>query len=53
VGTGMGGTTSMDGGYKTLYGDNSDRIKPFTILMGMHNAAAAWIGMAHACRARR
>jgi 3-oxoacyl-(acyl-carrier-protein) synthase len=44
----MGGTTSMDGGYKTLYGDNSDRIKPFTILMGMHNAAAAWIGMAHA-----
>ena len=48
VGTGMGGTTSMDGGYKTLYGDNSDRIRPFTILMGMHNAAAAWIGMAHA-----
>ena len=48
VGTGMGGTVSMDGGYKTLYGDNSDRINPFTILLGMHNAAAAWIGMAHA-----
>ena len=48
VGTGMGGTTSMDGGYQTLYGDQSDRIKPFTILLGMHNAAAAWIGMAHA-----
>lgn len=48
VGTGMGGTASMDVGYKTLYGDQSDRIKPFTILMGMHNAAAAWIGMAHA-----
>ncbi len=45
VGTGMGGTTTMDGGYQTLYGEASDRIKPFTILMGMHNAAAAWIGI--------
>jgi 3-oxoacyl-(acyl-carrier-protein) synthase len=48
VGTGMGGTNTMDGGYQTLYGENSDRIKPFTILMGMHNAAAAWIGIEHA-----
>ena len=47
VGTGMGGTLTMDSGYQTLYGEQSDRIKPFTILMGMHNAAAAWIGMAH------
>lgn len=47
VGTGMGGTHTMDSGYKTLYGEDSDRIKPFTILMGMHNAAAAWIGMEH------
>lgn len=50
VGTGMGGTQTMDGGYKTLYGDASDRIKPFTILMGMHNAAAAWIGIEHDLR---
>jgi 3-oxoacyl-[acyl-carrier-protein] synthase II len=48
VGTGMGGTHTMDSGYKTLYQDGSDRIKPFTILMGMHNAAAAWIGIEHA-----
>jgi 3-oxoacyl-[acyl-carrier-protein] synthase II len=34
VGTGMGGTLTMDGGYQTLYGQQSDRIKPFTILMG-------------------
>ncbi len=47
VGTGMGGTLTMDAGYKTLYGDPSDRIKPFTVLMGMHNAAAAWIGIEH------
>lgn len=50
VGTGMGGTLTMDGGYKTLYEDGSDRIKPFTILMGMHNAAAGWIGMEHDLR---
>ncbi len=50
VGAGMGGTQSMDSGYQTLYGENSDRIKPFTILMGMHNAAAAWIGIEHDLR---
>ena len=50
VGTGMGGTLSMDGGYEVLYGKQSDRIKPMTILMGMHNAAAAWIGIEHGLR---
>jgi 3-oxoacyl-(acyl-carrier-protein) synthase len=45
VGTGMGGINSIDDGYQTLYGEQSDRIKPFMILMGMHNAAAAWIGI--------
>ena len=50
VGTGMGGTHSMDAGYQTLYGEQSDRIKPFTVLMGMHNAAAAWIGIDHDLR---
>ena len=47
VGNGMGGTHSMDDGYQILYGDNSDRIKPLTILLGMTNAAAAWIGIEH------
>jgi len=50
VGTGMGGTLSMDSGYQPLHGEQSDRIKPFTILMGMHNAAAAWIGIEHGLR---
>ena len=45
LGTGMGGTLSMDDGYRTLYEAGSDRINPFTVLMGMHNAAAAWIAM--------
>lgn len=47
VGTGMGGINSIDEGYQTLYGEKSDRIKPFMILMGMHNAPAAWIGIEH------
>jgi 3-oxoacyl-(acyl-carrier-protein) synthase len=50
VGTGMGGSATMDSGYRTLYGEGSDRIKPFTVLMGMHNAAAAWIGIEHGLR---
>lgn len=47
VGTGMGGALSNDDGYKTLYAEGSDRIKPFTVLAGMHNAPAAWIGLEH------
>jgi len=50
VGTGMGGSLSMDEGYQTLYGEKSDRIKPLLVLLGMHNAPAAWIGMEHALR---
>jgi 3-oxoacyl-[acyl-carrier-protein] synthase II len=47
MGTGMGGSQSNDDGYQTLYGAGSDRIKPFTVLLGMHNAPAAWIGIEH------
>jgi 3-oxoacyl-[acyl-carrier-protein] synthase II len=47
VGTGMGSAHTMDDGYQTLYKNGSDRIKPFTVLMGMHNASASWIGIEH------
>ncbi len=50
VGTGMGGSSSNDEGYQTLYREGSDRIKPFTVLMGMHNASAAWIAIDHQLR---
>lgn len=50
LGTGMGGSQTSDDGYRTLYGEGSDRIKPFTVLMGMHNAPAAWIGIEHDLR---
>jgi 3-oxoacyl-(acyl-carrier-protein) synthase len=45
IGTGMGGALSTDEGYLSLYRDGCDRMKPFSILMGMTNAPAAWIGI--------
>ena len=45
LGTGMGGTGSMDDAYRRLYADRSDRVNPLLILQGMHNAPAAWIGI--------
>jgi 3-oxoacyl-[acyl-carrier-protein] synthase II len=45
VGTGMGSSQTMDAGYRILYGERSDRIMPLTVLMGMHNSVAAWIGL--------
>ena len=47
IGTGMGGALSNDEGYLSLYRDNCERMKPFSILMGMTNAPAAWIGIEH------
>ena len=47
LGTGMGGSQSMDAGYQTLYGEQSNRIKPMLVLQGMHNAPAGWIGIKH------
>ena len=48
VGTGMGGAQTTDEGYHTLYAEGSDRIKPYTVLASMTNAAAAWIGIDYA-----
>lgn len=48
LGTGMGGANTTDDGYATLYRENSDRIRPYTVLMAMNNAAASWIGIEYA-----
>ncbi len=45
IGTGMGGAQTTDDGYFSLYGDRSDRVKPYSVLMAMTNAAASWIGI--------
>ncbi|HEY4999305.1 MAG TPA: beta-ketoacyl synthase N-terminal-like domain-containing protein, partial [Usitatibacter sp.] len=50
VGTGMGGARTTDEGYYTLYAERSDRVKPFSVLLAMNNAAASWIGMEHGLR---
>lgn len=50
LGTGLGGTLSIDDSYQTLYGAQCDRIHPMMILKGMHNAPAAWIGIEHRLR---
>jgi 3-oxoacyl-[acyl-carrier-protein] synthase II len=47
IGTGMGGSETTDDGYRTVYAENSDRVKPFSVLMAMNNAPAAWIGIDH------
>jgi 3-oxoacyl-[acyl-carrier-protein] synthase II len=44
-GTGMGGAQTTDDEYAAFYGERSDRIRPFTVLMAMTNAAASWIGI--------
>jgi 3-oxoacyl-[acyl-carrier-protein] synthase II len=50
MGCGMGGIQSNDEGFQSLYAAQSDRIKPFTVLMGMHNAPAAWVAIEHGIR---
>ena len=45
IGTGMGGALTTDEGYLALYRDGCERVKPFSVLLGMTNASAAWIGI--------
>jgi len=45
IGTGMGGAQSTDEGYQSVYEERSDRVKPYSVLTAMNNAAAAWIGI--------
>jgi 3-oxoacyl-[acyl-carrier-protein] synthase II len=47
IGTGMGGSETADDGYHTLYAEHSDRVKPYSVLMAMNNAPAAWIALDH------
>ncbi|MBC8007339.1 MAG: beta-ketoacyl-[acyl-carrier-protein] synthase family protein [Prolixibacteraceae bacterium] len=45
IGTGMGGAQTTDAGYYTLYAEGSERVKPYSVLMAMTNAAASWVGI--------
>jgi 3-oxoacyl-[acyl-carrier-protein] synthase II len=45
LGTGMAGSGSTDEGYTRLFVEGASRLKPFTVLMAMNNAAASHIAM--------
>lgn len=45
LGTGMGGAGSIEDGYVRLYKEEARRLKPFTVLMAMNNAASAQVGL--------
>lgn len=45
LGTGMGGAQTTDDGYRALYADGAARLPPFSVLMAMNHAAAAWLGI--------
>jgi 3-oxoacyl-[acyl-carrier-protein] synthase II len=47
IGTGNGGGHIIDDGYQALYARHATKLPPFTVLMAMQNAAAAWIGIEH------
>lgn len=47
LGTGAGGSESTDDGYRLLYATSQMRVKPSSVLLGMHNAPAAWIALQH------
>ncbi|OIQ81853.1 3-oxoacyl-[acyl-carrier-protein] synthase 2 [mine drainage metagenome] len=47
LGTGMGGSASVEEGYVRLYRDQASRLKPFTVLMAMNNAASAQVALEH------
>ncbi|HEV7814451.1 MAG TPA: beta-ketoacyl-[acyl-carrier-protein] synthase family protein [Janthinobacterium sp.] len=44
-GTGMGGAQTVDAGYHDLLGAEKKRLRPFSVVAGMNNAAAAQIGL--------
>lgn len=50
VGTGMAGAQSSDDGFRSLYGEHDERVKPYSVLLAMNHAAAAWIGIDHGLR---
>ena len=47
MGTGMGGATTLDESYEELYLRENPRIRPFSVLLTMNNAAASHISIAY------
>jgi 3-oxoacyl-[acyl-carrier-protein] synthase II len=49
-GTGLGGASSIEDCYRGLFASARVRVRPTSVVLGMNNAAAAQISMAHGLR---
>jgi 3-oxoacyl-[acyl-carrier-protein] synthase II len=45
IGTGMGGAQTIEDSYARLFREQANRLKPYTVLMGMNNAASAQVAL--------
>lgn len=49
-GTGLGGANSIEDAYKTIFASERKRLRPTSVVLGMSNAAAAHVSIAHRLR---
>ncbi|MDB4874337.1 MAG: 3-oxoacyl-[acyl-carrier-protein] synthase 2 [Gemmatimonadetes bacterium] len=49
-GTGLGGAASIEDSYRNLFATESGRVRPSAVVLGMNNAAAAHVSLAHGIR---
>lgn len=47
IGTGLGGSSTMEGAYERIYGEKSARLHPLTIPRAMYNAATSAVASKH------
>ena len=51
-GTGLGGSNTLEGAYKQVYGANEWRLRPLTVVMAMSNAAGSNVAVRHGLRGK-
>jgi 3-oxoacyl-[acyl-carrier-protein] synthase II len=49
-GTGLGGSHTLEGAYRQVYGKGEWRLRPLTVVMAMNNAAGAGVALRHGLR---
>ena len=49
-GTGLGGASSIEAGYRAIFASERKRLRPTSVVLGMSNAAAAHVSIAHRLR---
>ena len=51
-GTGLGGSNTLEGAYKQVYGANEWRLRPLTVVMAMSNAAGSNVAVRHGLKGK-